>query len=74
VAPGRQNRRGDLGWTAHQAGDLQFVSGAGGRKIYISNEEGLTTAVKAGPEFEVLAENDLNEYTLRLAGAFRWPH
>jgi outer membrane protein assembly factor BamB len=33
-------------------------------KIYISNEEGLTTVVKAGPKFEVLAENDLNDYTL----------
>ena len=33
-------------------------------KIYISNEEGLTTVIKAGPKFEVLAENDLGEYTL----------
>ena len=33
-------------------------------KIYISNEEGLTTVVRAGPKFEVLAENDLNDYTL----------
>ncbi len=33
-------------------------------KIYVTNEEGLTTVVKAGPQFEVLAENDLNDYTL----------
>lgn len=33
-------------------------------KIYITNEDGLTTIVKAGPEFEVLAENALNEYCL----------
>ena len=33
-------------------------------KIYITNEDGLTTVVKAGPQFEVLAENDLNDYTL----------
>jgi outer membrane protein assembly factor BamB len=33
-------------------------------RIYISNEEGLTTVIKAGPKFEVLAENDLNDYTL----------
>jgi outer membrane protein assembly factor BamB len=33
-------------------------------KIYISNEDGLTTVVRAGPQFEVLAENDLNDYTL----------
>ena len=33
-------------------------------KIYMTNEEGLTTVVKAGPKFEVLAENPLNDYTL----------
>lgn len=33
-------------------------------KIYITNEDGLTTVVKAGPKFEVLAENDLDGYTL----------
>lgn len=33
-------------------------------RIYMSNEEGTTVVLKAGPEFEVLAENDLGEYTL----------
>lgn len=33
-------------------------------RIYISNEDGLTTVVRAGPRFEVLAENDLADYTL----------
>lgn len=33
-------------------------------KIYVTNEEGLTTVVKAGPKFEVLAENPLNDYCL----------
>ena len=33
-------------------------------KIYITNEEGLTTVLKAGDRFEVLAENDLADYTL----------
>ena len=33
-------------------------------KIYVTNEDGLTTVVAAGPKFEVLAENALNEYTL----------
>jgi outer membrane protein assembly factor BamB len=32
--------------------------------IYITNEEGRTTVIKAGPKFEVVAENDLGEYTL----------
>lgn len=33
-------------------------------KIYISNEEGLTTVLRAGPKFEVLAENPLEDYIL----------
>ena len=33
-------------------------------KIYITDEDGLTTVVKAGPKFEVLAENNLNDYCL----------
>jgi len=33
-------------------------------KIYITNEDGLTTVIKAGPKFEILAENALNDYTL----------
>jgi outer membrane protein assembly factor BamB len=33
-------------------------------KIYVTNEDGVTVVVKAGPAFEVLAENDFGEYTL----------
>lgn len=33
-------------------------------KLYLTNEEGLTTVIKAGPKFEVLAENPLNDYCL----------
>ena len=33
-------------------------------KIYATNEDGLTTVLKAGPQFEILAENNLDEYTL----------
>jgi outer membrane protein assembly factor BamB len=33
-------------------------------KIYITNEDGLTSVVQAGPKFTVLAENDFGEYTL----------
>ena len=33
-------------------------------KLYVTNEDGLTSVIKAGPQFEVLAENDLAEYTL----------
>jgi outer membrane protein assembly factor BamB len=33
-------------------------------KIYLINEDGVTTVLKAGPEFLVLAENEFDDYTL----------
>jgi outer membrane protein assembly factor BamB len=33
-------------------------------RIYVTNEDGVTVVVKAGPTFQVLAENDLDDYTL----------
>jgi outer membrane protein assembly factor BamB len=33
-------------------------------KIYITNEDGVTSVLKAGPEFRVLAENEFDDYTL----------
>ncbi len=33
-------------------------------KLYISNEDGQTVVVKAGPEFEILATNQMEGYTL----------
>ena len=33
-------------------------------RIYITSEDGLTTVLRAGPRFEVLAENDLGDYCL----------
>ena len=33
-------------------------------KIYITNESGLTSVFRAGPEFELIAENDLDDYVL----------
>ena len=33
-------------------------------KIYITNEDGLTSVFRAGPNFEILAENDFGEYVL----------
>ena len=33
-------------------------------KIYVTNEEGLTSVFAAGPKFELLAENPTGEYTL----------
>lgn len=33
-------------------------------RIYITNEDGLTSVFRAGPSFELLAENALDDYTL----------
>jgi outer membrane protein assembly factor BamB len=33
-------------------------------KVYVISEDGLATVLAAGPEFKVLAENDLADYTL----------
>jgi len=33
-------------------------------KIYITDEDGVTTVFKAGPKFESLAEHNMDDYTL----------
>ena len=33
-------------------------------KVYVTNEDGVTSVIKAGPAFELLAENPLNDYCL----------
>ncbi len=33
-------------------------------KLYITSEDGVTSVFKAGPEFEVLAQNDVSDYCL----------
>jgi outer membrane protein assembly factor BamB len=33
-------------------------------KIYVTNEDGVTSVVRAGPKFELLGRNDFGEYTL----------
>jgi outer membrane protein assembly factor BamB len=52
---GRQRLR-----SATYSGSLVLGDG----KIYVTNEDGLTSVVKAGPMFQVLAENDFDDYTL----------
>jgi outer membrane protein assembly factor BamB len=32
--------------------------------VYVTNEDGVTSVYRAGPKFEVLAENAVNEYVL----------
>ena len=36
----------------------------GNGKIYVTNEDGLTSVLKAGPKFEALAQNELADYCL----------
>ena len=38
-------------------------------RIYVTNEEGLTSVFSAGPQFELLAENPTEEYTLSTIAA-----
>jgi outer membrane protein assembly factor BamB len=33
-------------------------------RIYITDEDGVTTVIRSGPKFELLSENDLQDYTL----------
>jgi outer membrane protein assembly factor BamB len=33
-------------------------------KIFVTDEDGVTSVVRAGPRFEILAQNDLDDYTL----------
>jgi len=33
-------------------------------KIYVTNEDGVTVVARAGPKFELLGQNDFDEYTL----------
>jgi outer membrane protein assembly factor BamB len=33
-------------------------------KLYITNEDGVTSVVRAGPKFEILAQNNFDDYTL----------
>ena len=35
-----------------------------GGKVYVTSEDGVTTVFEAGPEFKVVAENDLADYAL----------
>jgi outer membrane protein assembly factor BamB len=33
-------------------------------RLYVTNEDGLTSVIRSGPKFEILAENNLDDYTL----------
>ena len=65
VVPGRQDRAGDLGQPADQARDLTVRRRCWPTARSTSpTKTASTTVIRAGPKFEVLAENDLAGYTL----------
>ena len=43
---------------------LDHVRAFADGKLYITNEEAVTSVIRAGPEFELLAENALEGFTL----------
>jgi len=55
---------GQQQWKEKLPGDYRASLLAADGKIYIQNCTGLTTVVKAGPEFERLAENQIDDQTL----------
>jgi outer membrane protein assembly factor BamB len=57
-------RTGKLRYTQRLKGKFTASPVAGDGKVYFTNEEGTTYVVKAGPEFKLLARNELKEYTL----------
>jgi outer membrane protein assembly factor BamB len=56
VTTGKRLWRERMGGAKYSA---SLVAGDG--KVYFTSEEGLTTVVRAGPEFELLAKNELRE-------------
>ncbi len=57
---------GDIVWGSERIPPATYSSSpvlADG-KLYMSNEDGQTVVIKAGPKFEILATNQMNGYTL----------
>jgi hypothetical protein len=64
LVSGREDGEGSLRpqepASAAHSGSPVLIDG----RIYITNEDRLTSVLKTGPVFEVMAENDLDDYTL----------
>jgi outer membrane protein assembly factor BamB len=57
-------RTGELAYRERLEGKFWASSVAGDGKVYFVNEAGTVYVVRAGPQFEQLATNKLDEYTL----------
>lgn len=55
---------GETAYRQRLEGKFWASSVAGDGKVYITNENGTTFVVRAGPKYELLATNKLDEYTL----------
>lgn len=57
-------RTGKVHWQQRITGEYSASPILADGRVYFLSEEGLTTVVRAGTTFEVLARNDLKERTL----------
>ena len=57
---------GDVVWGPERVESSSYSASpvVAGGKLYVTNEAGLTTVIEAGPEFEVVATPNVDEYTL----------
>lgn len=60
----REARTGKEVYRQRLAGKFTASSVAGDGRLYLTNEDGVTYVIKAGPKFELLAQNDLSETCL----------
>lgn len=63
IASCRELKTGKLHWKKRLGGAFAASPVLAEKRIYFLSEEGVCTVVKATPEFEQLARNDLNERT-----------
>jgi outer membrane protein assembly factor BamB len=57
-------RTGKRQYRERLEGKFTASAAAGDGKLYVTNEDGVTFVIQAGPKFAVLAQNALDEYTL----------
>ena len=60
----RLARTGEVRYRQRLEGKFTASAVAGDGKVYVTNEDGTTFVLRAGPKFELLSRNELKEYTL----------
>ncbi len=64
IGLGIDGESGEILWRARLGGNYSASPVLVGERIYFTSEEGVTTVIRAGDQFESLATNDLEEATL----------